>query len=90
MKQIIKLQYQSAIDGNRPQDEALHCEEIILNDSSGIPNVGDYVSFDNEIVYKVKTRLFEYSYNDDHSWSINANIVVEKEQDDKYNYLIKM
>jgi hypothetical protein len=55
-----------------------------------IPSVGDFVCFDNEdeieVVYKVKSRLFDYKYDDEKdSWSIFANIVVERQTDGMYN-----
>ena len=70
-------------------------ENIVIENLGNIPSVGDFVCFDNEddieVPYKVKTRLFEYRYNDKKdSWSINANVVVEKQAEELYNMLIKM
>lgn len=95
MKTLINLNFQCASKGERPTDESMNRESIEIESIGNIPSVGDYVCFDNEsdieIPYKVKTRLFEYTYNDKHdSWSINANVVVEKQAKDLYNMLIKM
>ena len=95
MKTTINLNFQMASNGERPDDASLNRENIVLNDLGNIPSVGDFVCFDNkndvEVPYLVKTRLFEYRYNDkSDSWSINANVVVEKQNQELYNKLIKM
>ncbi len=95
MKTTINLNFQMASNEERPDDASLNRENIVLDDLGNIPSVGDFVCFDNkndvEVPYLVKTRLFEYRYNDkSDSWSINANVVVEKQNQELYNKLIKM
>lgn len=95
MKTIISLNFQMGSDGERPDDASLNRENIVLENLGNIPSVGDFVCFDNEndeeVPYLVKTRLFEYKYHDKNdSWSINANVVVEKQSEKLYNMLIKM
>jgi len=95
MKTIINLNFQRGLDGERPDDASLNRENVILENLGNIPSVGDYVCFDNEndieVPYLVKTRLFEYRYNEkSDSWSINANVVVERQTAELYNMLIKM
>lgn len=82
-------------DGERPDDASLNRESIGLDNLGNIPSVGDYVCFDNvndiEVPFLVKSRLFEYRFNDkDNSWSINANVVVERKPQELYNNLIHM
>lgn len=89
MSQVIKIQFQCASSGKRPSDEALNPEEIVTKNISDVPSVGDYISFNDGIVYKVKTRFFDYDYKPEGSWSIFANVVVEQESEDRYNRLIK-
>ncbi len=93
MKTIINLNFQMASEHQRPDDASLNRESIELDNLGNIPSVGDYVCFDNEndieVPYLVKTRLFEYRYNDKkESWSIDANVVVEKQPQKLYNKLI--
>lgn len=95
MGTVINLNFQMASKGERPNDVSMNRESIVIENIGNIPSVGDFVCFDNEddieVPYKVKTRLFEYSYNDKKdSWSINANVVVEKQAEELYNMLIKM
>ncbi len=95
MGTVINLNFQMASKGERPNDVSLNRENIVIENLGNIPSVGDFVCFDNEddieVPYKVKTRLFEYRYNDKKdSWSINANVVVEKQAEELYNMLIKM
>lgn len=95
MKTFINLNFQMGSKGERPDDASLNREGIVLESLENIPSVGDYVCFDNEddieVPYLVKTRLFEYSYNDQkQSWSINANVVVERQPQELYNKLIHM
>lgn len=95
MKTFINLNFQMGSEGERPDDASLNRESIGLDNLGNIPSIGDYVCFDNEddieVPYLVKTRLFEYRYNDkSDSWSINANVVVEKQHQELYNKLIKM
>ena len=95
MKTSINLNFQMVSKSERPDDASLNRESIALDNLGNIPSVGDFVCFDNEddieVPYLVKTRLFEYRYNDkSNSWSINANIVVEKQNQELYNKLIKM
>ncbi len=89
MTHVITIQFQSAINGQRPTDEALNPEPIVTTNMGDIPNVGDYVSFDNDTVYKVSTRFFDYKKSKMDNWTVFANIVVEKESEEKYNYLVK-
>ena len=84
MKTSINLNFQMGSNDERPDDASLNRESIILDNLGNIPSVGDFVCFDNkddvEVPYLVKTRLFEYRYNNkSNSWSINANIVVKKQ-----------
>jgi hypothetical protein len=95
MGTVINLNFQMASKGERPNDVSLNRESLVIENLGNIPSVGDFVCFDNEddieVPYKVKTRLFEYRYNDKKdSWSINANVVVEKQAEELYNMLIKM
>lgn len=95
MKHSVTVNFQSAPAGQRPTDESLNRSEIYTDNLGNIPLEGDYVCFDNEneeeIVFKVKTRLFEYKYIDKtDDWSIFANIVVERQPEEIYNKLIKM
>ena len=95
MKTFINLNFQMGSEGERPDDASLNRESIGLENLGNIPSVGDYVCFDNEsdieVPYLVKTRLFEYRYNEKNdSWSINANIVVERQPQELYNKLIHM
>lgn len=95
MKTSINLNFQMVSKGERPDDASLNRETIALDNIGNIPSIGDFVCFDNEndieVPYKVKTRLFEYRYNDkSDSWSINANVVVEKQNQELYNKLKKM
>jgi hypothetical protein len=95
MKTIINLNFQMGSEGERPDDASLNRESIGLEDLRNIPSVGDYVCFDNEddleVPYLVKTRLFNYRYNEKNdSWSINANIVVERQPQELYKKLIHM
>jgi hypothetical protein len=95
MKTIINLNFQMGSEGERPDDVSLNRESIVLENIGNIPSAGDYVSFDNqkdiEVPYLVKTRLFEYRYNGkEDSWSINANVVVERQPQELYNKLIHM
>lgn len=97
MKQIITItiNFQSASVGQRPTDGSLNRESIATDNMGNIPLVGDYVCFDNEdeikVVYKVKSRLFDYKYEDEtNNWTVYANIVVEKQHEDTYNKLIKL
>ena len=95
MKTFINLNFQMGSEGERPDDASLNRESIGLENLGNIPSVGDYVCFDNEddieVPYLVKTRLFEYRYNDKgDSWSINANVVVERQPQELYNKLIHM
>jgi hypothetical protein len=89
MTHVITIQYQCAVDGQRPTDEALNPEPIVTTNMGDIPNVGDYVSFNDEIIYRVKTRFFDYKKSDKDNWTIFANVLVEKESEEKYNYLVK-
>jgi len=94
MKQTIKIQFQCAMDNQRPTDKALNREAIVTDNMGNIPSIGDYVSFDNEdeieVAYKVKSRLFDYKYIDKTGdWTVFANIVVEQQPDGTYNKLIK-
>ncbi len=95
MKTLINLNFQMDSEGERPDDASLNRESIILDNLGNIPSVGDYLCFDNEndteVPYLVKTRLFEYHYNDkEESWSINANVVVERQPQELYNKLVHM
>ncbi len=95
MKTVINLNFQMASKGERPIDMSMNRESIVMENIGNIPSVGDFVCFDNEddieVPYKVKSRLFEYRYNDKNDyWSINANVVVEKQVQELYNMLIKM
>lgn len=92
---MTSLNFQETEGGRRPVSESLNRETFATTESGKIPMVGDYVCFDNEgeedTVYKVKTRLFRYYYNDNsNTWSTGINIVVEKQSEDKFNMLIKM
>ena len=99
MRQSITIQFQSASENQRPTDESLNRETIWTDNMGDIPSVGDFVCFDNEdeieVVYKVRSRLFDYKYidcknNDEKDyWSITANIVVERQPDGTYKNLIK-
>lgn len=94
MKTVINLNFQMASNGERPIGMSLNREVLVVDSIGNIPSVGDFLCFDNEdeleAPYQVKTRLFEYFYNDkSDSWSINANIVVERQEDEKYYLLIK-
>jgi hypothetical protein len=93
MKTSINLNFQMGSEGERPDDASLNRERIELDNLGNIPSVGDYVCFDNkndiEVPYLVKTRLFEYQYNDkDNIWFIKANVVVERQPQELYNNLI--
>lgn len=95
MKTFVKLDFQGVSGDVRPDDASLNRESIELENLGNIPSVGDYVCFDNEddieVPYLVKTRLFQYRYDDSkNSWSIHANVVVEKQPQALYNKLIKM
>lgn len=95
MKTVINLNFQIASKGERPIDMSMNRESIVIENLGNIPFVGDFVCFDNEddveVPFKVKTRLFEYRYNDKNdSWSINANVVVERQSEELYSMLIKM
>lgn len=94
MKTSINLNFQMASKGERPDDASLNRETISLDNIGNIPSVGDFVCFDNEndieVPFKVQTRLFEYRYNGKDSWSIDANVVVEKQPKELYNKLKKM
>lgn len=95
MKTVINLNFQTASKGERPTDDSMNRESIVIENLGNIPSVGDFVCFDNEedveVPFKVKTRLFKYRYNDNNdSWSINANVVVERQSEELYNMLIKM
>jgi hypothetical protein len=95
MKTVINLNFQMASKGERPIDMSMNRESIVIENIGNIPSVGDFVCFDNEddieVPFKIKTRLFEYRYNDNNnSWSINANVVVERQTEELYNMLIKM
>jgi len=95
MKTSINLNFQMGANGERPDDASLNRESIGLESLGNIPSVGDFVCFDNEndieVPFLVKTRLFEYHYNNKSvSWSIDANIVVEKQPQELYNNLKKM
>lgn len=94
MKTVINLNFQMASSGKIPIAMSLNREAMVVDSIGNIPSVGDYLCFDNEdeheAPYQVKTRLFEYFYDDKSgSWSINANIVVERQEDEKYNQLIQ-
>ena len=92
MKHIISLQFQSATEGQRPTDEAINREDITTDNLGNIPSVGDYVCFDNEneeeLVYRIQSRLFEYKFKNDNC-CIRANIVVVEQPIETYNKLIK-
>lgn len=94
MKHIITIQFQNADAGERPIDEALNRESIYTDNMANIPAVGDFVTFDNkeenEVVYLVKSRLYDYKYIDkDDNWSIFVNVVVSRLSDGTYNRLVK-
>lgn len=94
MKHLITIQYQSVTDGERPIDEALNRETITTDSMGNIPLVGDFVCFDNkdeiEVVYMVKSRLFDYKYIDkDGNWAVFVNVLVSRLAEGTYNRLIK-
>lgn len=94
MKHIITVQFQRHIEGQRPDDAALNRETIETDNMGNIPQVGDFVCFDNpdeiEVVYLVKKRLFDYKYLDkSNNWGIFVNVLVSRLEDGTYNRLIK-
>lgn len=73
MQYKLGFQYKSK-DSDRPRDEELQDEEIILNEPLWIPSVGDSISCmsgDERKTFKVLTRHFSYSTE-----NIIVNIVV--------------
>jgi hypothetical protein len=73
MQYKLSFQYKSK-DSDRPRDEQLQDEEIILSEPLWIPNVGDSISCsceDERKAFKVLTRHFSYSTE-----NIIVNIVV--------------
>lgn len=94
MKHLITIQYQSAEEGQRPTDEALNRETIATDNMGNIPLVGDFVCFDNkdeiEVVYMVKSRLFDYKYLDkDGNWAVFVNVLVARLAEGTFDRLVK-
>lgn len=94
MQHLITIQYQSVTEGERPIDEALNRETIATDNMGNIPLVGDFVCFDNkdeiEVVYMVKSRLFDYKYIDkDGNWAVFVNVLVSRLAEGTYNRLVK-
>jgi hypothetical protein len=94
MKHLISIQYQSVSEGERPIDEALNRETITTDNMGNIPSVGDFVCFDNkdeiEVVYMVKSRLFDYKYIDkDGNWAVSVNVLVSRLAEGTYNRLVR-
>ena len=96
MKTIVNLNFQESTENNnRPDDASLNREPLVIESIGNIPAVGDFVCFDNEkdieVPYKVKTRLFEYKYNENSSkWIVSATVVVERQEKALYSRLKKM
>jgi hypothetical protein len=97
MKTIINLNFQVKSEGSRPDDASLNTESIVIESLGNIPNIGDYVRFkdegENNSLYVVKTRLFEYhklESNKGYYWTINASVVVERRPQELYKTLIHM
>lgn len=94
MKHLITIQYQSLTEDVRPIDGALNRETIATDNMGNIPLVGDFVCFDNkdeiEVVYMVKSRLFDYKYLEkDGNWAVFVNVLVARLAEGTYNRLIK-
>jgi hypothetical protein len=95
MKTTINLNFQEGNGTDRPDDASLNRETLMIDSIGNIPEVGDFVCFDNEkdieTPYKVKTRLFEYKYNEVTSnWTVAATVVVERQEKTLYANLKKM
>ncbi len=94
MKHIVTVQFQESYNNQRPTDEALNREVIYTDNIGNVPSIDDYVSFDNigeeNTIYKVKTRFFNYKYSEkSDDWSVFVNIVVEKQPVEVESRLIK-
>ena len=87
-----RVQYQVMGD-HRPLDYSLANDEIHLESAALLPNVGDFVDFQDgtgeEGLFKVKTRLFSY-YKAGQEWVCHVNIVMESIDPNEGIYLIKM
>jgi hypothetical protein len=98
MRTNVQFQRFNKIAGG-PEDYTMNEEGI--KDLESVPNVGDHILFSGRKsgekgLFKVRSRLFRYSFQEGDQevghageWTLYVNVVVEDEDPNRLNELIK-
>ncbi len=92
---IVHVNFQARIPGERPTDESINREYMLVDSMAEVPIVGDYVTFDNkgeeEIPYLVVDRLIEFKYSSKiDSWAKDITVILEMKDHETYLKLVKL